>query len=81
MLAWSKYSCGASVVFEQTTQAVTTLNLTALRDSFLARIGEEQLVSFPLMVSFLMIQVGNRTPILGNYETFVIHGIPGVTAR
>jgi len=31
--------------------------------------------------TIFVIQVSNRTPILGNYETFVIHGIPGATAR
>src|SRR5204862_7755259 len=38
-------------------------------------------VPFALMRALGMVQVSNRTPILGNYETFVIHGIPGATTR
>jgi hypothetical protein len=41
---------------------------------------EEHNVVLALVISFLVIQVGNRTPILGNYEIFVIHGIPGMIA-
>jgi hypothetical protein len=41
---------------------------------------EEHNVVLALVVSFLVIQVGNKTPILGNYEIFVIHGIPGMIA-
>jgi hypothetical protein len=48
---------------------------------FIGSIREKELVAFALMIAFAVIQVSNRTPILGNYETFVIHGIPGATGR
>jgi hypothetical protein len=59
---------------------VATLNGAVALFGYGARLWEKQSVAFPLMVSFAVIQVSNRTPILGNYETFVIHGIPGATA-
>jgi hypothetical protein len=41
----------------------------------------DQPIAQPLVIALGVVQVGNRTPILGNYETFVTHGIPGATAR
>ena len=35
----------------------------------------------PLVVTLMVVQVSNRTPILGNRETFIIRGMLGMIAR
>jgi len=57
---WSKYSCSPLVVLEQPAEPVTTFN-RAIRICFLASLRKEQLVVFPLMVSFVVVV----SPVLG----------------
>ena len=44
---WSKYSCGASVVFEQAAESLTTLNRSALRFRFRSHLGRAAGCLFP----------------------------------
>jgi hypothetical protein len=81
LLVSSKNSCGAGIGLEQSSEPLATLNRVAALFGFIGGIREKKLVAFALMIAFTVIQVGNRTPILRNYETFVIHGTPGATAR
>jgi hypothetical protein len=75
------HPCGAGIELEQSSEPLATLNRVAALVGFIGSIWEKELVAFALMIAFAVIQVSNRTPILGNYETFVIHGIPGATGR
>ena len=55
LAVWSKYSCGTLVIFEQAAESLTALNRVTLPGLFVAHYREEQLVAFPLMVSFAVI--------------------------
>jgi hypothetical protein len=72
---WSKNSCGAGTKPEQYSGPLATLNGVAALLGFIGSIREKKRVAFALMIAFTVIQVGNRTPVLGNYKTFVFHGI------
>ena len=41
----------------------------------------DDLVREALVIAFGVVQVSNKAPILGNYETFGIRGILGMVAR
>jgi hypothetical protein len=43
--------------------------------------GRDQPVAKPLVVPLKMIQLSNKTPILGNREIFIIRGILGMIAK
>jgi hypothetical protein len=43
-VCWSKYSCGTSIVFQQTAEAVTAYDHTTTRAVFAIRIREKKLV-------------------------------------
>jgi hypothetical protein len=49
---WSKYSCGAGVVPEQSSETLAAHNGVAAESRFRASRREEQLVALALMVSF-----------------------------
>jgi hypothetical protein len=51
-VVWSKYSCGAFVILEQSAESVMTLNRVTLPELLVAPIWEEQPVAFPLVISF-----------------------------
>jgi len=64
----------------ETSQARKGLqSLTVIPDQF--RPPFRRVLVQSIVGAIRVIQVSNRTPILGNYEAFVIHGIPGATAR
>ena len=67
------------IVLEQPTQTFLTSNasLDCLPWTWPRK---QQLVRLTLVIPLAVIQLGNKTPILGNYEIYVIHGIPGMIA-
>ena len=73
-------SCGAAIEHEHASESLVTRNGVAVLFGLISRLWEKQF-TFPLMVSFDVIQVSNGTPILGSCERFIIHDIPGTTAR
>jgi hypothetical protein len=52
---WSNYSCGASIILEEASEAVATLNQVAALFGLVASIRKEQFVALPLMISLAMI--------------------------
>jgi hypothetical protein len=71
--------CFSIVVVEHPTEPLAPTDLAG--GSHVSRIGQDEAVAESLVIAFNMIQVSNRVPILGKYETFVIHGILGMVAR
>lgn len=55
MAVGSKYSCGASIILEQASEAVMRLNNVAALFGFIAIIWKKQFVILALVISFPMI--------------------------
>ena len=70
---------GAVIVVQHATQALAPLDHACI--SKMARFWADASVGQPLVIALGVIQVSNRTPILGSCETSIILGIPGTTAR
>ena len=70
---------GAVIVVQHATQALAPLDHACV--SKMARFWADESVGQPLVIALGVIQLSNRTPILGNRETFIIRGILGMIAR
>jgi len=78
---WSKNSCGLTfVVFEEASKPFATPN-RACRFRAPADSRNEQDIPFPLMISLVVIQVHNSTPIISHYGTSATRGIRGTAAQ
>jgi hypothetical protein len=56
------YSCGASIIIEQASEAVMRLNSFAALFGFIAIFWKKQFVVLALVISFTMIMGGNLCP-------------------
>ena len=71
--------CGAVIVVQHATQAPAPLDQACV--SKMARFWADESVGQPQVIALCVIQLSNKTPILGNREIFVIRGILGMIAR
>ena len=67
------------IVVQPSTETFPALDRACVYEVVWVRLN--QAVAQALVVSLAVIQVSNRAPMLGNYETFFIHGIRGMVAR